>query len=47
MNVYKSIMQGLKEAVECAKGNLSDAKVTQVTLEQKSDAQKDSNEEQQ
>lgn len=32
MNVYKSI--GLKEAIEYANGNLSNAKVAQVTSEQ-------------
>lgn len=40
MNVYKSIMQGLKEAIEYTNGNFSDAKVTQVTSEQKADTQK-------
>lgn len=34
-------------ALEYAKGSLSDAKATQVTSEQNSDAQKNSNEEQQ
>ena len=47
MNVYKSIMQGLKEAIEYANGNLSDAKVAQVISEQKADTQKKPNEKQQ
>lgn len=47
MNVYKSIMQGLKEAIEYTNGNFSDAKVTQVTSEQKVDTQKKPNEKQQ
>lgn len=47
MNAYDSIMQSLKEAIEYAEGNSSDAKATQMTSEQESDAQKDSNEEQQ
>lgn len=44
MNVYKSI--GLKEAIEYANGNLSNAKGAQVTSEQEPHVQKDPNGEQ-
>lgn len=44
MDVYKSM--GLKEAIEYANGNLSNAKVTQVTSEQEPHVQKDPNGEQ-
>ncbi len=44
MNVYKNM--GLKEAIEYANGNLSNAKVTQVTSEQEPHVQKDPNGEQ-
>ena len=44
MNVYKSM--GLKEAIEYANGNLSNAKVAQVTSEQEPHVQKDPNGEQ-